>query len=185
MVSQGRQLDGRPHAIATDVGIRMDFLNSQHAKTQPTSRHTISVSQSEASRWWCNWASATAAVAAAGWFSSTARGVAGELASAIKTSLSDTSTEKVSGDQVNYFNEKPTTTAARLNGIRGRKLRPLIRRGGDHQHEALLGSRQLRDVVVRMGTADVLLHGAKAFLLEAVRSVLCGPVQSLRPRAPR
>lgn len=41
----------------------------------------------------------------------------------------------------------------------------LIRRGGDHQQEALLGRRQLRDVVVRMGTANVLLHGAKAFLL--------------------
>lgn len=36
----------------------------------------------------------------------------------------------------------------------------------DHQHEALFGSRQLRDVVRRMGATDMLLHGAKAFFLE-------------------
>lgn len=41
----------------------------------------------------------------------------------------------------------------------------LVWRGGDHQQEALLGSGQLGDVVVRMGATDVLLHGAKAFFL--------------------
>lgn len=41
----------------------------------------------------------------------------------------------------------------------------LIGRGGDHEQEAFLGSRELRDVVVGMRTANVLLHGAITFLL--------------------
>lgn len=42
----------------------------------------------------------------------------------------------------------------------------LVGRGIDHQQEALLGSRELRDVVVRVSTANVLLHGTVAFLLK-------------------
>lgn len=42
---------------------------------------------------------------------------------------------------------------------------PLVGRRGDHQEEALLGRRELRDVVVRMGPPNVLLHGAIALLL--------------------
>lgn len=46
-------------------------------------------------------------------------------------------------------------------------MRPLLWWGVDHQKEALFGSRELRDVVIRMRTSDVLLHGAIAlFLLE-------------------
>jgi hypothetical protein len=41
----------------------------------------------------------------------------------------------------------------------------LLGRGGHHEQEALLGSRELRDVVVRMRTSDVLLHGAIALFL--------------------
>lgn len=43
----------------------------------------------------------------------------------------------------------------------------LVGRGVDHQQEALLGGRELRDVVVWVGTADVLLHGAIAFFTQA------------------
>lgn len=38
-------------------------------------------------------------------------------------------------------------------------------RGGDHELEALFGSRELGDVVFGVGAADVLLHGAEALLL--------------------
>lgn len=44
---------------------------------------------------------------------------------------------------------------------------PLVGRRGDHQNEALLGRRELRDVVTGVGAPDVLLHGAVALLLEA------------------
>lgn len=40
------------------------------------------------------------------------------------------------------------------------------RRGADHQLEALLGRRKLRDVIVWVCSTDVFLHGAKALLLE-------------------
>lgn len=40
----------------------------------------------------------------------------------------------------------------------------LIRGRGDHQEKAFFGSRELRNVVVGMGPADVLLHGAIPFL---------------------
>lgn len=44
-------------------------------------------------------------------------------------------------------------------------LGPLGWRGVDHQRDALLRCRQLRDVMLRMCSAYVLLHGAVAFLL--------------------
>lgn len=44
-------------------------------------------------------------------------------------------------------------------------MRTLLGSGVHHEQEALLGSRELRDVVVRMRTSDVLLHGAIAFFL--------------------
>lgn len=40
-----------------------------------------------------------------------------------------------------------------------------MRWGADHQREALLGGGQLRDVVLWVGAADVLLHGAVPLLL--------------------
>ena len=43
--------------------------------------------------------------------------------------------------------------------------RSLGRRGRDHQLEALLGSGQLRDVVLGMRSTDVLLHGAISLFL--------------------
>lgn len=46
-------------------------------------------------------------------------------------------------------------------------MRTLTGRGVDHQQEALFGSRELRDVVIRMRTADMLLHGAIALFLWA------------------
>lgn len=48
---------------------------------------------------------------------------------------------------------------------KGRR-RPLLWWSVDHQREALLGSGELRDVVLGMGTADVLLHGAISLLLQ-------------------
>jgi hypothetical protein len=48
----------------------------------------------------------------------------------------------------------------------------LIRRRGHHQEEAFFGSRELRNVVIRMGPADVLLHGAIPFLLYTYRQTL-------------
>jgi hypothetical protein len=48
-----------------------------------------------------------------------------------------------------------------------RQMRTLLGSGVHHEQEALLGSRELRDVVVRMRTSDVLLHGAIAFFLGA------------------
>ena len=45
---------------------------------------------------------------------------------------------------------------------------PLVGRGVDHQLEALLGGGQLGDVVVWVGTADMLLHGAIPFFLGVV-----------------
>lgn len=44
-------------------------------------------------------------------------------------------------------------------------MRTLIGRGVDHQQEALFGGRELRDVVIRMRTSDMLLHGAIALFL--------------------
>lgn len=44
-------------------------------------------------------------------------------------------------------------------------MRTLIGRGVDHQQEALLGGRELRDVVIRVRTSDMLLHGAVALFL--------------------
>lgn len=41
----------------------------------------------------------------------------------------------------------------------------LIQGGIDHQQEALFCRGKLRNIVTRMGAADVLLHGAKAFFL--------------------
>lgn len=94
MIAKWGQFDGRAHMRVAQVGVRMGFLGKcgsvppnqeiserKREKKSPqrsAERQTISVSQSEASRWWCNCASATAAVAAAGWGSSRARGVAGE-----------------------------------------------------------------------------------------------------------
>lgn len=43
----------------------------------------------------------------------------------------------------------------------------LIRRRGDHQEKALFGSRELRNVVVGMGSSNMLLHGAIPFLTQA------------------
>lgn len=54
-----------------------------------------------------------------------------------------------------------------------RELRPLLRWSIHHQHEALFGGRELRDVMVRMRTSDVLLHGAIAFLLLGGRILAC------------
>ena len=51
-----------------------------------------------------------------------------------------------------------------------RKRRAFRGRRVDHQRKALLGGRQLGDVVVRVGTADVLLHGAVALLLRGIGS---------------
>lgn len=45
----------------------------------------------------------------------------------------------------------------------------LVGRGVDHQHEALFRRRELRDVVVRMRTPDVLLHGAITLFLWGIR----------------
>ena len=36
----------------------------------------------------------------------------------------------------------------------------------DHQLKAFLGRGELRDVVTRVSTADVLLHGAVSFFLD-------------------
>lgn len=44
-------------------------------------------------------------------------------------------------------------------------MRTLIGRGVDHQQEALLGGRELRDVVIRVRTSDMLLHRAVALFL--------------------
>lgn len=41
----------------------------------------------------------------------------------------------------------------------------LVQGGIDHQQEAFFCCRELRNIVARMRTADVLLHGAKAFFL--------------------
>lgn len=41
------------------------------------------------------------------------------------------------------------------------------RRGIDHEHKALLGRREFRDVVLWMRSADVLLHGAIPFFPDA------------------
>lgn len=48
----------------------------------------------------------------------------------------------------------------------------LIRRRGDHQEKAFFGSRELRNVVVGMSPADVLLHGAIPFLLYTYHQTL-------------
>jgi hypothetical protein len=45
-------------------------------------------------------------------------------------------------------------------------MSPLVWRGGHHQDEALLGRRELRNVVVRVGSPDMLLHGAIALLTQ-------------------
>lgn len=54
-----------------------------------------------------------------------------------------------------------------------------MRWGADHQREALLGGRQLRDVMLWVGAADVLLHGAVPLLLcsTACYSEVWGAVQ--------
>lgn len=54
------------------------------------------------------------------------------------------------------------SVASGRNCLRGRSLGW---RGIDHELEALLGGRQLRDVVFGMRTTDMLLHGAVALLL--------------------
>lgn len=50
--------------------------------------------------------------------------------------------------------------------VLGLKVCPLVWRGVDHQKEALLGGRELRDIVIGMSPSNMLLHGAKAFLLK-------------------
>lgn len=50
---------------------------------------------------------------------------------------------------------------------RRRRGRALVWRGVDHQREALLSGRQFGDVVLGMGAADVLLHGAVPLLANA------------------
>ena len=62
--------------------------------------------------------------------------------------------------------KKLTVGSPGLSGFGGRQLHPLLERGVHHHQEALLGSRELRDVMVRMRTSNVLLHGAIAFFLE-------------------
>lgn len=51
-------------------------------------------------------------------------------------------------------------------------MRTLLGRGVDHEQEALFCGRELRDVVVRMRTSDMLLHGAITLFLwtDMVRS---------------
>ena len=49
----------------------------------------------------------------------------------------------------------------------------LVRRGSDHQDKALLRRRELRNIVVRMGPTDVLLHGAITLLLKGSMIVRC------------
>lgn len=63
---------------------------------------------------------------------------------------------------------EPTVSSSGLGRIGRGEMGALVGRGVDHQQEALLGGRELRDVVVWVGTADVLLHGAIAFFLEAL-----------------
>lgn len=46
-------------------------------------------------------------------------------------------------------------------------MRTLVGRGVDHEQEALFSGRELRDVVVRMRTSDMLLHGAITLFLWA------------------
>lgn len=58
----------------------------------------------------------------------------------------------------------PTLWACRACG-KGGGGRALLWWGVDHQHEALLGGRELRDVMLRVGAANVLLHGAVPLLL--------------------
>jgi len=41
----------------------------------------------------------------------------------------------------------------------------LLGRGADHEQEALLGRGELGDVMLRMGAADMLLHGAISLFL--------------------
>ena len=41
-----------------------------------------------------------------------------------------------------------------------------MRRRVDHQRKALLGRGELRDVVLGVGAADMLLHGAISLLLQ-------------------
>jgi hypothetical protein len=55
--------------------------------------------------------------------------------------------------------------------VRGRKGRALRGRRVDHQRKALLGGRELGNVVVGMRAADVLLHRAIALFLRAIGSV--------------
>lgn len=61
----------------------------------------------------------------------------------------------------------------------GRELRTLFGRSGDHQQEALFGSRELRDVVVGVGTSNVFLHGPIALFLEGSRVSFCVILVSL------
>lgn len=55
--------------------------------------------------------------------------------------------------------------SARLSRIGRVEVSPLVQGSIDHQLEALLRGRELRDVVTRVGSSDMLLHGAIAFLL--------------------
>lgn len=57
---------------------------------------------------------------------------------------------------------------------------PLVWRGGHHQDEALLGRRELRNVVVRVGSPDVLLHGAITLLLKGRKNMLTTSIMSER-----
>lgn len=95
------------------------------------------------------------------------RGVAGELASATYISRSATF-KRVSFSNLTYkvmTCQSLTIATAGLSLIWRRYLSSLFRRGGNHQDKALLGGRELRNVVIRMRPTDVLLHGAIAFLL--------------------
>jgi hypothetical protein len=64
----------------------------------------------------------------------------------------------------------PTLWACR-SVLRGR-WGSLLRRGVDHQHEALLGRRELRNIMLWVGAADMLLHGAIPFFLCAQGVIL-------------
>lgn len=64
------------------------------------------------------------------------------------------------------------TMAVVVIGVVGIYGGSFVRRGGDHQLERLLRGRQLRDVVLGVGAADMLLH-------RAVLLLLCGAVVSV------
>lgn len=64
---------------------------------------------------------------------------------------------------------KRTCRRERLLLRLGRGRRTLRGRGIDHELEALLGSRQLGDVVFRVRATDMLLHRAISFFLRKTK----------------